>query len=152
MLRLLRSRWVWTGRSSIPRTRSHKTRPQLSESGYQPVDRELSHLLHGRDAHLVQRSLGGRADSVDPPNRQWREECLDLTWAHDRQAVGLAEIGCDLGYQLVGRDTDADRESSLLTNPSADVLGDLGCTVEFAEMLADIEKGLIQRQGLDDGV
>ena len=123
----------------------------IAEPRHQPVNGEFSEFPQSRDSHLVQRAFGGRADSVEPTHRQRCEERLNLVWPHDRQSVGLAKIGCDLGHQLVGRNADTDSEASLLQHPAADVLGDCGCAGKVTEMIADVEEGLVQRQRLDEG-
>jgi hypothetical protein len=124
--------------------------PPTAETSHQTVDREFTQLRDRRDAHLVQRPFRRRADSVEPAHRQRCEESLHLLRPYDRQPVGFVEIGGDLGHQLVGGDADADRQAALLPNPATDVLRQRRCTAEFAEVLADIEEGLIERKRLDD--
>src|SRR2546425_1034149 len=56
----------------------------------------------GPDVTLVQEMLGLGSDPRNDPDPQRIEKRLDLLRSHDREPVGLLEIGGDLGDELVG--------------------------------------------------
>ena len=65
----------------------------------------------GVDAQRFEFRTRLRADAVDLARRQRPDACGYVFGAHQGQAVGLVEIGRDLGQQLVGRDPDRTTEA-----------------------------------------
>src|SRR5262249_12201595 len=67
----------------------------------------------GPDSTLVQETLGLGSDPGNDPDPQRIEKRLDLLRSHDREPVGLLEIGGDLGDELVGADAHRGGQSFL---------------------------------------
>jgi len=74
-----------------------------------------------------------------------------LVGRHHQQPVGLSHCARDLGQELRPGDADGDRQSNLLAHLDSQPLRDLGRRPRDAVQAADIQKRLVDRQGLDDG-
>ena len=125
--------------------------PLLAEAADQVVELDGAEVGDGRHLHLGERPLGRRTDAVDPPHRQRIEEGLHLLGAHDGEAVGLVEVGGDLGDQPVGPDADAHRQPPLLAHPPPDLLRHRRRAPRLAQVVADVEVGFVDRHRLHQG-
>jgi len=70
------------------------------------------------------RKLRGRlrADAIDRARRKRPDAPLEIAVTDDGQAIGLVEVGCDLGEQLVARDADRARQAGRCANGVLDRL------------------------------
>src|SRR3546814_17879685 len=63
--------------------------------------------------------------------------------------VGLAEVGRDLGHELVRRDPGRSGQPGFLPDRAADRLGGGGGRGQPGAVVADVEVGLVQRPRFD---
>jgi hypothetical protein len=66
----------------------------------------LRQLADALDPQLAELGRRLRPHAIDPPHRQRPDAGRDVMRADHGQAVGLVQLGGDLGDQLVGRDAD----------------------------------------------
>jgi hypothetical protein len=107
------------------------------------------HVGHGPDAAVGQ--LAGR-DPPDPPqapHRQRVEEGQLVGRRDHQQAVGLGHLAGHLGQELGARHAHRDREPHPLAHLAPQPGGDVGRRPGQAPQAADVEEGLVDRQGLD---
>jgi hypothetical protein len=64
------------------------------------------HVADGGDAPVAQPLGGARADAPQPLDRQGPEPSGDVLEWEDDEAVGLVEVGGNLGQELVRCDAD----------------------------------------------
>ncbi len=67
----------------------------------------------------------------------------------DDEAVGLLQVGGQLGEELVRRDADGGRQVGLFLDPVLDIPADLLGAAEQVDAAGHVEKGLVERDGLD---
>src|SRR5882762_7271993 len=85
------------------------------------------------DVTLVQETLGLGSDPWNDPDPQRIQKRLDLLRSHDREPVGLLEIGGDLGDELVGAYTHRGGQAFAAHDLRLDLSSALDCGVEAAE-------------------
>ena len=138
-----------TGLSSMPSDSSCRRRPQRPKCCSSSRRAERAQVGDGGDAQLGEPRLHDLADAGQAPDRQRREEGLDLVRADHEQAVGLAPVRGDLGQELVRRDAGRGGELRLLADRGADRLGGRGGGGQAGLGRGDVEVGLVERQRLD---
>src|SRR5262249_38641753 len=103
---------------------------------------EVAQLLDRANPLLVEKPLRLGTDPGNSTDRQSVEEALDVLWPHDRQAIGLLEVGGDLGDELVRPDADRAREALDLRDLALEDSSVLGGRFE-ASQRGEIEVGLV---------
>jgi len=94
---------------------------------------ERPEIRDGPDVTLVQETLRLGSDPRNDPDPQRIEKRLDLLRSHDREPVGLLEIGGDLGDELVGAYAHRGGQPFLAHDLRLEPAGALDCGVEAAE-------------------
>ncbi len=69
---------------------------------------------------------------------------------HDHQAVGLLQVGGQLGQELVRSDADRDRQAFPRPDLAFDLAGDGNAVPEQAGRCGDVQKGLVDAERLDE--
>jgi hypothetical protein len=111
---------------------------------------EAGEIADRGESESVQDLERPRADSPELLQTERMEEGLDLPGSHDGPAAGLAEVRGDLGHELDRRDADGGREAGARPDLRGDLHGDLLGGAENPLGPGEIEKGLVERERLDE--
>ncbi|MNE33870.1 hypothetical protein D3C80_1275660 [compost metagenome] len=109
-------------------------------------------IAHDSKAVRAQGAAEDRADAGQDVDRTGGQQGLGLCSADDREAARLVQFRRDLGQEAVGGQADGDGQASLLLDPflQPDQLEGGRAAVE-AFRARQVDPGLVQRQGLDQG-
>ena len=148
----IRSTWVSSPRSSIPRARSRSSEPTLPGSRR----RSASSSSAARSPIVATPAARRRSSARGPtPGRRRtsngaRNDGL-LARAHDGEPAGLAPVGGDLGDDLAGGDAERAGERARPAHGGLDRLGELAGGEEVRRDLAEVEVALVDPGLLDRG-
>ena len=119
-----------------------------AEQGPQPRRRGLAQVTERVDAECLDFRCRLRAEAEQFSNGQRVEQVAHVRFAHDDEAVRLAQVGCDLGDQLVGRNAHGRSEFRPLTDAALDFARNVLRAAEGALARGHVEKRLVERESL----
>ncbi len=122
-----------------------------TEAPHQQGRLERSQVADGPDSVVLECMARLGPDTPQAPDGQRRQEGGFVARRDDDQAVGLAQLGGDLGHQLGRRDPDGSRQSDLVGDGAFDGNGDLGWVAEEGLGAGHVEEGFVDRDRLDEG-
>ena len=136
-----------------PRVLAATQRPEvragpLAELAHQLLARARLQVTDGVVARGRQLLLGDGAGTPQALHRQRREKPHLFACGHHDGAIGLVEVGGDLGDELRSRHADRNRERRLGPHPRLDLGGDLLAGAEGLPTVGHVEEGLVQGQRL----
>ena len=124
--------------------------PETAEVVGQLQPGQLLQIAAGLDAQRGELVLGDPADAGNALHRQRGDEIVHLIRSDHEQPVGLAPVAGHLGQEFVRRHPGGHGDVDGLAHLAADRLGDARGAVGVQWALGDVEKGLVQGQGLDN--
>ena len=145
----MRGRSATTGRSSSPFAIPRYQAADLPKCCCRKASDCCSQIRARLDAEPLHPCRRDRADAVKLRDRQRCDEVRAHLGRDDKLAVRLAVAGRELGEELVVGDARRGREAGLLEDARANFLSGRRGGRQAAQVLRDVEIGLVERQRLD---